>query len=308
MHWGSWALALTGLLQGASSASLQQVTEDFGPNPRNSSFFIYVPDKLAPKPPVLLFPHWCHGSALDAFEGETYPALADQYGFIVIYPNSSNTVDMCWDVSSPETLTHEGGGDSLGLVSMVRWALKKYNGDRDRVFVSGVSSGAMMTTTLLGAYPDVFAAGSAWAGVPFGCFAADGYDVWSDGCAAGNITHSGATWASLVHAAYPGYRGWRPKHQILHGTIDETLNYTVFGQEIKQWTSVFGYSEKPTHTILNTPLTNWTRTVYGDNDWFEAYSAWNITHNIPYQIDVAMAWFDLACTTGDCFHWGQEHY
>ena len=45
----------------------------------------------------------------------------------------------------------------------------------------------MMTNVLLGSYPDVFAAGSAWAGVAFGCFAGNGYDVWSNECATGQI-------------------------------------------------------------------------------------------------------------------------
>jgi acetylxylan esterase len=127
----------------ARCASLQQVTGDFGPNPRGSEFYIYVPDALAAAaPPVLVNPHWCHGSAAAAYAGSQFAALADQYGYVVIYPNSSNTVDMCWDVSSNETLTHDAGGDSLGIVSMVRWTLDTYGGDASRVFVTGVSSGA----------------------------------------------------------------------------------------------------------------------------------------------------------------------
>jgi acetylxylan esterase len=35
----------------------------------------------------------------------------------------------------------------------------------------------MMTNVLSGAYPDVFAASSVFAGVVFGCFAGNGYDV-----------------------------------------------------------------------------------------------------------------------------------
>ncbi|KAI1346793.1 Alpha/Beta hydrolase protein [Xylaria sp. FL0043] len=187
---------------------------------------------------------------------------------------------------------------------MVRWTLDKYNGDPKRVFVTGVSSGAMMTSTLIGAYPDVFAAGSAFAGVPFGCFAGNGYGVWSDACATGKITHTPEQWAALVKAAYPGYSGWRPKIQIFHGTIDETLNYTNFGEEVKEWNAVFGYSQTPTSTTLNTPVSNWTKYVYGKNDWFEAYSAGGVTHNIQNQEAVVMSWFDLTCTSENCFSWG----
>ncbi|ORY62355.1 Alpha/Beta hydrolase protein [Pseudomassariella vexata] len=289
----------------ASAASFQRVDESFGPNPTNAGFYIYVPDVLAPSPPILVNPHWCHGDANATYTGSQYATLASQYGFIVIYPDSPNTVDKCWDVSSNDTLTHDAGGDSLGITSMVRWTLAKYNGDAGRVFVTGISSGAMMTNVLIGAYPDMFAAGSAFAGVAFGCFAGDGFDVWSDACATGQVTHSGAEWAAIVKAAYPGYTGWRPKMQVSHGTVDEVLNYTNFGEEVKEWTAVLGLSDKPTSVFLDTPVANWTKSVYGDNDWFEAYSAAGTTHNIQNQEAMVMQWFDLACTGNRCFRWGK---
>ncbi|KAI0398584.1 Alpha/Beta hydrolase protein [Xylariaceae sp. FL0594] len=315
MHFPSLAL-LAGSALLASAASLQQVTEAFGPNPRNVGFYIYVPDQLAARPPILVNPHWCHGDARACYAGSQYAALASRHGFIVIYPDSPNGADKCWDVSSDATLAHGAGGDSLGIVSMVRWALDRYGGDPARVFVTGVSSGAMMTSTLVGAYPDVFAAGSAFSGVPFGCFAGDGYAVWSGACATGQISHTPAEWAAIVRAAYPAYenatttttttRKWRPKMQIFHGTNDEVLNYNVFKEEVKQWTAVFGYDgQHPTVTTPDTPVANWTKYVYGPSDWFEAYSAGGVTHNIQNQEATVMDWFDLACTSGDCFRWGK---
>ncbi|KAI1073625.1 carbohydrate esterase family 1 protein [Whalleya microplaca] len=287
-----------------SSASLEKVTSDFGPNPRNVGFYIYVPDELAANPPILVNPHWCHGDAQACYAGSQYATLASQYGFIVIYPDSPNTADKCWDVSSSDTLTHDAGGDSLGVASMVRWTLDQYNGDPARVFVTGISSGAMMTSVLIGAYPDIFAAGSAFAGVPFGCFAGAGFGVWSDACATGKITKTGEQWADIVKAGYSGYDGWRPKMQIFHGTNDEVLNYTNFEEETKQWISVLGVSEVPTDTLLDTPVDGWTKYIYGDNDWFEAYSAQGVTHNIQNQESVVLKWFDLTCTNGDCFNHG----
>ncbi|KAI0172086.1 carbohydrate esterase family 1 protein [Hypoxylon sp. FL1284] len=298
----SWGLAAAPSL--ADGASLQQVTEDFGPNPRNVGFYIYVPERLAARPAVLVNPHWCHGDARACHAGSRYADLADRHGFVVIYPDSPNTADKCWDVSSRDTLTREAGGDSLGIASMARWALDRYGGDPRRVFVTGISSGAMMTSVLVGAYPDLFAAGSAFSGVPYGCFAGDGFGVWSDACATGKVTKTGVEWAAMVEAGYPGYDGWRPKMQIFHGTRDEVLNYTNFGEEIKEWTAVFGFSETPTSTTPDTPVEGWTRAVYGDDDWFEAFSAAGVSHDIENQEDTVMEWFDLACTE-DCFGWGQ---
>jgi acetylxylan esterase len=274
------------------SSSLARIAE-FGPNPRNVSMNIYVPKSLPSNPPILVVPHWCHGTAQDAFKGRPYAALGDQYGFISIYPDSPNKADQCWDVSSNASLTHNGGGDALGIVSMVRWTLEQYGGDKNRVFVTGTSSGAMMTQVLLGSYPDVFAAGSAWAGVPFGCFAGDGYGVWNDACATGKIIKNGSDWAAMVQNAYPGYTGFRPKVQVLHGTADNVLNPQNLKEEIKQWTSVLKLSETPTETTNDTPLKGWTRRRFGTS--FEAYEAAGVDHNIPNQADTVMDFFELRC-------------
>jgi poly(3-hydroxybutyrate) depolymerase len=109
--------------------------------------------------------------------------LASPYGFIVIYPSVTQASDGCFDVASEETLTHGGGSDSLGIVSMVDYVVSHRGADRSRAYATGVSSGGMMTNVLIGAYPDVFSAGAAFAGVPFGCFAVEP-DVlrWSTAC------------------------------------------------------------------------------------------------------------------------------
>jgi acetylxylan esterase len=52
---------------------------------------------------------------------------------------------------------HNGGGDSLGIVSAVRWTISQFGADTSRVFAVGTSSGAMMTNVLIGAYPGVLA-------------------------------------------------------------------------------------------------------------------------------------------------------
>ncbi|KAK0630388.1 Alpha/Beta hydrolase protein [Bombardia bombarda] len=293
-----------------AAATLTQITTSFGPNPTKVGFFIYVPDALAPSPPILVNPHWCHGTAAAAYAGSQYATLASKHGFIVIYPNSPNAADQCWDVSSSQTLTHALGGDSLGIISMVQWTLAKYSADPKRVFVTGVSSGGMMTNVLIGSYPDIFAAGSAWAGVPFGCFAAPGnntsiYGYWNADCATGKVTHTSTEWTNIVKAAYPGYTGWRPKMQTFHGTSDETLDYKNFGEQIKEWTGVLGLSSTPVSTVANTPLSGWTKTSYGPNGWFEAYSAQGVTHNIQVQADTVVSFFGLDCKGSGCFGWGQ---
>ena len=106
----------------------------------------------------------------------------------------------CWDVSSTETLTHNGGSDSLGIVSAVRYAIANWGVDASRVFAAGTSSGAMMTSVLAGAYPDVFAAGVVDSGVAYGCFALPGQpeDSWNSQCSTGELIKTGAQWVRVI--------------------------------------------------------------------------------------------------------------
>jgi acetylxylan esterase len=123
--------------------SLQQVS-DYGSNPAGVPMYIYVPNNLATSPGVIAAIHYCTGTAQAYYSGSPYAQLAEQYGFIVVYPSSPHS-GTCWDVSSQATLTHNGGGDSNSIANMVSWVLTNYNGDASKVFVTGSSSGAMMT-------------------------------------------------------------------------------------------------------------------------------------------------------------------
>ena len=136
----------------------------------------------------------------------------------------------CWDVSSNATLTHNGGSDSLGIASAARYAIANWGVDANRVFAVGTSSGAMMTSVLAGAYPDIFKAGIVDSGVADGCFSLPGQpdDSWNSQCSEGQLILTGEEWADRVYAAYPGYTGARPKMQVWHGTAYAPFLSTVF--------------------------------------------------------------------------------
>src|SRR4051812_14710813 len=107
----SLALALFAVAP-ARAASLQQVS-NWGANgvPTYVAMYIYVPDKLADHPPILVVSHYCTGDAAAMFsQAKTsgVVAAADQYGFILIFPQNHlpGTTRNCWDVGSKESLTH----------------------------------------------------------------------------------------------------------------------------------------------------------------------------------------------------------
>jgi poly(3-hydroxybutyrate) depolymerase len=139
----SVAAAATLGKRAVTPGTLSQVTS-FGAAPTKAGFYIYVPKKLAASPGVIVAIHYCTGSAQAYYNGSPYKTLSEQYGFIVIYPSSPHD-GTCWDVSSKATLSHEGGGDSNTIANMVKWTLSEYKADASKVFVTGSSSGAMMT-------------------------------------------------------------------------------------------------------------------------------------------------------------------
>lgn len=247
----------------AKRASLQQVT-DFGDNASGTLMYIYVPDNLASNPAIVVAIHYCTGTASAYYSGTPYATLAEQYGFIVIYPQSPYS-GTCWDVSSQAALMHGGGADSESIANMVAHTISAYGADAARVFVTGSSSGAMMTNVLAATYPDVFAAGVAYSGVPAGCFYTGTVDGWNSTCAQGQVVESQAYWAAVAEAMYPGYTGVRPRMRIHHGSVDATLLPPNYNETIKQWTGVFGYSDTPQQTFVNDPASPYTRYVYGEN-------------------------------------------
>jgi acetylxylan esterase len=283
------------------ASTLQQVT-GFGPNPTGLLMYLYVPQHVRPHPAMVVALHYCGGSGPAFFGGTEFASLADRYGFIVIYPSVTRTSLVCFDVSTPGALTHDGDSDPVGIVSMVRWAQRHLHASQHQVFATGISSGAMMTNVLLGDYPDVFAAGSAMSGVPFGCFATTDGSLWNSDCANGDIIKTPQQWGDLVRAAYPGYHGPRPHMQLWHGTADTILYYPNFGEEVKQWTNVLdahlAYTDQPQPT--------WTHTVYVNRAGrieVDAYSVAGEDHNLgfhyPDWAQLAIRFFGLTGAHGE---------
>ncbi|MEU4521480.1 PHB depolymerase family esterase [Amycolatopsis sp. NPDC024027] len=281
---------VTGLASPAQAAALTRVT-NFGTNPTNLNMYVYVPDRVAAKPAMLVLVHYCGGSASSIFgwNGKDYVTAADRYGYVIVLPEATRS-EKCFDVSTPNALRRGGGGDSTGIMSMVAYAKSRYNVDPARVVVSGFSSGAMMTNVLAAQYPDVFSAASAFSGVPAGCFATTNGSLWNSTCSGGKSIKSAQQWGDLARSMYPGYTGRYPRMQLWHGTTDTTLSYPNFGEEIKQWTNLNGLSQTPAFT--DHPQSSWTRTRYGTTSTqatVEGVSVAGVGHQLPLTGQLAYA-------------------
>src|SRR6185295_7581078 len=122
-----------------------------------TQMYIYVPDKLATKPPIMVSSHACGSTATGQIDNiKKIRAAADTNGFILILPDNPN--QNCWAVGAAAGLKHDGGGDTQAVAQMVKYTLTKYNGDAARVYAMGGSSGGMMTQAMLAVYPEMFRA------------------------------------------------------------------------------------------------------------------------------------------------------
>ncbi|KAK7992178.1 alpha/beta-hydrolase [Apiospora saccharicola] len=274
------------------AASLQAVT-GFGTNPSQIQMYIYVPDKLATKPAVVVALHPCGGSGQQWFSG-TRPTVqyADQLGFILIYPSTPH-MSNCWDVQNAASLTHGAGGDATSIVQMVNYTLTKYSGDAERVYVFGSSSGGMMTNVIAGTYPEVFAAGSATSGTAFACFAgAPSATPFSPNqtCAQG-LQHTPADWGKFVRNAYPGYTGKRPRMMIWHGTADGLVRPQCALEALKQWSDVLGVPDMK--TVANVPASPYTQYLYGDGSKVVGYMGQGLGHMPAINDKVMLTFFGL---------------
>jgi poly(hydroxyalkanoate) depolymerase family esterase len=266
---------------------------------------IYVPKTLAEKPPIVVSSHACQSSVSGQIGANAkIKAAADKNGFIMIFPD--NQGQNCWDVGSTKGLTHDGGGDPHAVAQMVRYALKKYNGDSSRVYAVGGSSGGMMTQALLAIYPEIFTAGVPRAGVPCGCWA-DGYDAgkqWSNSCAGGSVSKTAQQWGDLVRKINPNYTGHRPRVQIFHGESDQTINFKNFGESVKEWTNVLGLNTEPDSTAtIAAPAAGYK---YNQKFWknkcgyivLQAWSAPGQPHSMNYEEEAILKFFGLDVAGG----------
>jgi acetylxylan esterase len=288
----------------ARAASLQKVNQSDWQGgvalPSYVNMYLYVPDKLAAKPPILVASHHCQGTGTTTYNEtkSTLVPLADSIGFIMIFPEA--TGHNCWDVGSEKSLKHDGGGDTHAVAQMVRYTLSKYSGDASRVYGFGGSSGAMMTQALMGVYPDLFMAGVAVSGVPCGCWSVEySGDVasngqWSGPCAGGKVTKSAQEWGDQVRAMFPGYTGHRPRAQLWHGDPDPTINYANMGEAIKEWTNLLGLGATPTSTANpNTNTTHQTWRSACGATVLEAFSIKGAGHGVQWDTPTVAGFFGL---------------
>lgn len=251
---GGLAAVLVALLLGAAltatpsarAAGPPSPVASFGPNPGALQMHAYVPADLAPGAPLVVALHGCTQDATGYASGSGWTEVADRLGLVVVLPQQqqANNASRCFSWFQPGD-TARGQGEAASVASMVAHARSTWGTDPARTYVTGLSAGGAMTSSLLAAYPDLFAGGAVVAGVPHGCATSTAQAFT---CMSSPPDRTPAQWAGAVRAAAPsGTTRW-PTVAIWHGTADTTVAPANATESRDQWTGVHGLSTTPTAT------------------------------------------------------------
>ncbi|KAI5923778.1 Alpha/Beta hydrolase protein [Camillea tinctor] len=289
-------LIANGLLVAAAYAAQLTQVSDYNNNATSKAqMWVYKPDNVVENPPLVVVIHSCQSTAQSYFTNSKIPWKqgSDGKGYITVWPSSPNS-GTCWDVSSKASLTHLGGGDSHAIANMIAYAIAEYGVDAERVYVTGGSSGAMMSNVLAATYPELIKAVSLYSGVAAGCFVSSsgGVDQWNNSCSGGQSRATAEAWGQVALNMYPDYDGPRPRMQVWHGGADTTLAPQNYQETIKQWCGVFGYDDTaPTEQLTNTPESGYTTSNYGEN--LQGIFAQSVGHSVPANLTASELWFGL---------------
>jgi poly(hydroxyalkanoate) depolymerase family esterase len=135
-------------------------------------FHGYVPSsyRAGTPTPLVVALHGCteNDVGFDLLSG--WSAKAEQQGFIVVFPDQSNLANPagCWNWFLAGN-QHRGLGEPAIIAGITNRIRSQYTVDSTRVFVTGVSAGAVMANIMAVTYPDIYAAASILAGCEYQC-------------------------------------------------------------------------------------------------------------------------------------------
>jgi feruloyl esterase len=260
----------------------QTAVSSFGSNPGALQMFEHVPATLPSGAPLVVVMHGCTQTA-SSMESSGWDALADQYGFVVAYPQqqSANNIESCFNWYDGATDDARDAGEAESIAQMVAYEISTHGVDSKRVFVTGFSAGAAMAAVMAATYPDLFAAVSIMSGLPYDC-ATDETTALS--CMNPGVTKTADAWGALVRAAFASSS--YPRIQIWHGSSDTTVAPMNEGELAKQWTDALGLPMTATSTTMVGSAA--TLTTYGD-DAVETYLVSGMDHAVALGTDGSIA-------------------
>jgi len=119
--------------------------------------------------PLVVMLHGCSQTAVDFAIGTGMNRLADELGFIVLYPqqNQSANLARCWNWHNPDNQAR-GRGEPAVIAALTRHAMGLSRANPARIYIAGLSAGGAAAAITGAAYCDLFVAIGVHSGVAQG--------------------------------------------------------------------------------------------------------------------------------------------
>lgn len=180
--------------------------------------------------PLLVMLHGCRQNPDSIAAVTRVNRLAEQHQFVVLYPQQSRRANPyhCWNWFDPAN--QRGNGETLTIKTMVEQVCGEHRLDRDRVYLAGLSAGAVQAVNLAVCYGELFAAVAAHSGLAFGAATApwEARQAMSQGA-----TVSAELLAKRIARQSAGKR--LPPLLVIHGADDSVVAPVNAEQLVRQW-------------------------------------------------------------------------
>ncbi|MDR5781283.1 PHB depolymerase family esterase [Caballeronia sp. LZ065] len=131
---------------------------------------VYVPSRYDGRPlPMMVMLHGAQQHPDDFAAGTQMNGAAEDAGFIVAYPEQPESTNLlrCWNWFIPSNQVRDTG-EAAALAALTNDLIARFNVDRARVYVAGLSAGGAMAINLAVKYSDLYAAAAIHSGLAFG--------------------------------------------------------------------------------------------------------------------------------------------
>lgn len=241
------------------------------------AYKLYVPHKPAGAPrAMVVMLHGCTQSADDFAAGTQMNRLANEHGFLVVYPEQAAHANpgRCWNWFSPQD-QQRGSGEPALIAGLVAEVAHVHSVDPGRIFVAGLSAGAAMAVVLGETYPELFAGVGAHSGLPYG----SAHDIPSAMSAM-----KGGRGANAAQTGARRNKALQPVPTIVfHGDRDHTVQHSngeaIVLQALDAHEAALGRSglQVSTHAGVAPGGRRFKRTVHCDAQGFARIESWTVS-------------------------------